>query len=240
MKKYIISILLSVISLNAFSQSAYLGKRILVDLNVSASSKKERPFDLNDQVILFGGFDKFDGKYKWWEFNTFFSADVEAIMWKKGSIMLQAKYIPSSDYVYTAESVSDYYYDAHESSLEYGIAYRQYCCSSSRAPFGRYLQLGVSRVQLSWDDDELKYEKNLKKSKPALSGEEDFYSASFEIGYCHLFFEHLRLSLAMRTDVPFLYDASKNDESTAAYYAVRHYWCTNLFSMKLGIGYLLF
>lgn len=282
--KYLISTILCCLPFVAGAQG-FLGKRVLLDANVYTSSKVVRPFDYNDQFIttpdlddpFYDSFDSdsyFDDKdcqtkamdvYHFWDCNIFFSASIETILWRKGSLMLEARFVPYSDYFYQDKplpGISEYSYSldfnrkAEERSFEAGIGYRQYMFKTSNAPYGRYIQVGVNKLQVQWRRNCLDHaarafitEKTKLPSRDVLerfstekcAGNEDLWAGYLELGYNHLFLnDRLRVSLAMRTEFPFLGKAEEDELPNVGYYAVRHFWSTNLFSLRAGVGFLLF
>lgn len=280
LKKIILG-LLALCPLAVSAQHGFLGKHVLVDVNLNTSSQSLRPFDAKWDALWFDNLNdeldetpstyvKDDGtsedmeKKRWWNFNIFFSANIETIVWKKGSVMLEARMCPYSDYYFEDQIVkrtnSNFWDDfsfrlGQQRSYEAGIGYRQYLGSSSNAPYGRYIQLGVNRLQVQWKHNCLDLDKVTGLSEELTSyyknqqkaGYEDMWAGYFEFGYNHLFFNNrLRLSLSMRTEFPVGYDAKEKDleneniKNNAAFYAIRHYWSTNLFSLKVGAGFLIF
>ena len=179
--------------------------------------------------------------------------------------MLEARFVPYSDFFYQDKPLlefSEYNFSlefnrkAEERSFEAGIGYRQYMFKTSNAPYGRYIQVGVNKLQVQWRRNCLDYaarsfiaEKTKLPSKDVLerfsneqcAGNEDLWAGYLELGYNHLFLnDRLRVSFAMRTEFPFLGKAEEDDLPNIGYYAVRHFWSTNTFSLRAGVGFLLF
>ena len=282
--KYLISTILCCLPLVAGAQG-FLGKRVLLDANVYTSSKVVRPFDYNSQFItvpepddlFYTTFDSdsyFDEKdcetksmegYHLWDCNIFFSASIETILWRKGSLMLEARFVPYSDFFYQDKPLLgflelnfplEFNRKAEERSFEAGIGYRQYMFETSNAPYGRYIQVGVNKLQVQWRRNCLdeaarafiaekthipSQEVFERFSSEKSAGNEYLWAGYLELGYNHLFLnDRLRVSFAMRTEIPFLGKAEEDDLPNVGYYAVRHFWCTNLFSLRAGVGFLLF
>lgn len=281
LKKYIF-LVLCFLPLMAGAQGVFLGKRMLIDANVYTSSKAFRPFDVDEQILVVNildeddflydehddGYLTDDGTYKeiekkkFWDCNIFFSASIETMLWRKGSVMLEARFLPYSDFIYEDAAVLYYrdnvYRMAEERSFEAGIGYRQYMFKTSCAPYGRYIQVGVNKLQVQWRHNCLsndaietleninsKYKTGVVELKDRFkteqkAGYEDLWAGYVELGYNHLFLNNrLRVSLAMRSEFPFLSKA-EDEYPNVGYNAVRHFWSTNIFSLRAGVGFLLF
>ncbi len=277
--KYLLGIFALCMPFAATAQT-FLGKRLIVDANVGTSSQLVRPFDLDEQFLWikgepdyfnYGSLENYylneDGNFKemdarkFWDFNLFCSVDAEVILWKKGSAILEARMAPYTDFYFKGPQVVKYneftVQKAQERSFEAGLGYRQYMFSSSTAPFGRYIQVGLNKVQVQWkkgctninnllSEDTYNKQYLVEESKDALkteqkSGYNDLWAGYLELGYNHLFFNnHLRLSLSMRTEFPFGYDAYESVCPNADYYSIRHFWSSNFLSLKAGVGYVIF
>jgi hypothetical protein len=208
----------------------FMGKHFVLDVNAGIAPSNIAPHDngSHEDIGLMSGF---------FDYRCVPSADLECIVWRKGSLMVDFHYQSSVSFVEDAnvwsEDGSSSVTAADISYCDLQLAYRQYIFSSSNAPYGRYLQVGCGHVVTDCDMEHTTYS---KRDKTERDGSCDFNVVSAEIGYNHLFFNnHIRLSFAVRA-VHRLGKDESDDKINSQWY----YDNANQYSLKAGIGYVLF
>ena len=217
-KNIIILLVLTSLSTGLFSQNTgYMGNHFLINADIVLSPSYLKPSFMN----------KTPG---YLSFNYIFSPNIEAIVWKKGTLGIVGHQLVSR-YAYRNYNNYDIYYSAptiHDfSAWGYGMFYKQYY-RRERAPMGNYFKI-------EFDFFHYKYLE--------LNPQKDFMAGmKFELGKDFLFFNRLRCSLAYSLGFTFQGIANAFEQSSSSHAdgvqgkMAAMYWL----GFKFGIGALTF
>lgn len=233
--KKIISVLVVMLGAFLFSQgqnTGFMGKRFFLNAEASFSPAWINPTSLTIKTLP-----------EYLRFNYFISPNIEAIVWKKGSVGVGYNFINTdykSEYIYID-------YSGHIKGHGFNIFYKQYV---SKAPLGHYFKLEFDAFFFNFEP---RLEKiiNPDVEIDKLSGKSSIYGLKIEYGYDYLFFNRLRVSAGMSLGTTLggynahsLGSISPNnyipDEDMPEEKAKTRILMAYFFQLKVGVGLLIF
>ena len=229
-------ILLGVSILQA-QNGSFMGKRFIFNMGASFSPAWIQP------SIWYDG--SGDSKAPWYAFNYTLSPNIEIIAWKLGTVGVGYHFFKTKyeyEYFVPQENGSSNYYDYGSGEFKqelldltshgFGVYYKQYFASRSRAPMGTFMKFQLDGFFFKYP---LSYE-----SRTMTNG--NLFAFKFELGRDFLFFNRLRFSTGLSLGIPFggykvLFDkyvfADVPIEESVKTRILGHYWLG--FTVNIGL-----
>lgn len=239
----ILSVLVVMLSV-LFSQgqnTGFMGKRFFLNAELSVSPAWRNPTSPAMDVLP-----------KYFHFNYFISPNIEAIVWKKGSVGVGYNFINTdfdSEYYYDPISFEDGNSIGYLKGHGFNVFYKQYV-GETKAPLGHYFKLELDAFYFNFEPRlETILDPNADIAK--LSGKSSLYGLKIEYGYDYLFFDRLRVSAGMSLGTTLggykahsfdaIFFGNKiNQNHLVEEYAKTRIMTAYFFQLKVGVGILLF
>lgn len=202
-----------------FSQNiGYMGNHFIFNADVSLSPSWKNPNPLSDALSA-----HFESEHtqRYLGLNYFLSPNIEAIVWKKGSIGAGYNYYntPIKGMVsryFEGGDASDYYFYSQDYSFTgslvahgFNVFYKQYL-GDTKAPMGCYLKFTLdgyfykyacneplSDILQHWDEVPEEESAQYGYVRVGKDGSGSIFGLKAEFGYDYLFFNRLRLSMGV-------------------------------------------
>jgi len=230
----ICTIVLFGISMSQAQNTGYMGKRVIFNMGTSFSPAWINPSLLHDDS---------DARPPWHAFNYTLSPNIEIIAWRLGTVGASYHFFKTKYFYYKETDYSTIWLDSIYDTERladltvhgFGVFYKQYLGSRSRAPMGTFLKLQV---------DGFFFKHPHSDDAPTIMDKSNLFACKIEFGHDFLFFNRLRFSTGMSLGSTFggyktLIDTYFEQYSVEQYAKGRilgHYWL----GFTVNVGFLAF